>query len=248
LRAVRQVHDVEAHPPDIRQPLDAVVEGAVAPGQPALRAREHLVPRREARLRPVDHHLQLAVVAGEIGPRRHAGHELAEIAVEQRVEARVLRRRPRHALEGAGERGLVGAGDGGARAPHHLGALEQLAREVELAARDAPPHLLDPRAEGVGPGLHRVEVVGVGLEPERAAPAVVVDEAERGLVPPRLVAPPVADARGQQVVPLLEDVGRDREGIAHHALGRIPAVVHRGADVLDDDGAALGLHRQRSTR
>src|ERR1700730_13602350 len=112
----------------------------------------------------------------------------------------------------------------------------------------ALPHPLAPRAEGVGPGLHRVEVVGVGLEPERAAPAVVVDEAERRLVPPRLVAPPVADARGQQVVPLLEDVGRDREGIADHALGWIPAVVHRGADVLDDDGAALGLHRQRSTR
>ncbi len=99
----RQVDDVESHAADVGEPLDAVVEGAVAPGHPALRAREHLVPRREGGLRAVHHHLQLAVVTGEVGPRRHAGHELAEIAVEQDVEARVLGGRARDPLERAPE-------------------------------------------------------------------------------------------------------------------------------------------------
>ncbi len=243
----RQVDDVESHPADVREPLDAIVEGAVTPGYPALRAREHLVPRREGGLGTVHHHLELAVVTGEVGSRRDAGHDLTQVGVQQDVEASVLGGRAREPLERAAERGPVGPGEG-LRAADHRGALQQLAREVGLAARDAPAHLLHPRAEGVGPGLDGVAVAGVGLEAEHAAPAVVVDRLQGRLPPGRLVVGAVADSRGQQIVALLEDVRGDREDVAHDALGRVPAVVHRGTHVLDDDGAPLGLHRQRSTR
>ena len=60
----REVDDVEAHRPDVVEPRDAVVPGAVPAGDPTLRAREQLVPGGEARRLAIDDHLQLPVVAG----------------------------------------------------------------------------------------------------------------------------------------------------------------------------------------
>src|SRR5260370_410976 len=137
--------------------------------------------------------------------------------------------------ERAAARGRVGPGEG-LRAADHRGALQQLAREVGLAARDAPAHLLPPRAEGVGPGLDGVAVAGVGLEAEHAAPAVVVDRLQGRFPPGRLVVGAVADPRGQQIVALPGDVRGGREGVAHDALARVPAVGRRVTRGLDGDG------------
>ena len=51
----REIHHVEAHRRDIRQPRDAIPERAVLPGHRALAARHHLVPCTVAGARPVDH-------------------------------------------------------------------------------------------------------------------------------------------------------------------------------------------------
>ena len=49
-------------------------------------------------------------------------------------------------------------------------------------------------------------------------------------------------------MPFLEDVGGDHEPVPDLSLDGIPSVLEGGADVRDDDGASLFLHRQRSTR
>ena len=59
----REVEHVEAHALDVGQAPDHVVEGAVPVRIAALRAREQLVPGGELGGRPVDHDLELALVA-----------------------------------------------------------------------------------------------------------------------------------------------------------------------------------------
>ena len=49
----REIEHVEAQRRDLRQPRDAIVEGAVPAGNAALAARHHLVPGAGARERPV---------------------------------------------------------------------------------------------------------------------------------------------------------------------------------------------------
>ena len=244
----RQVDDIEAHAPDRGEPVDAVVEGAVAAGDPALRAREHLVPGREGGRGAVHHHLELPVVAREVRPRLDARHHLAQVGVEEDVEAAVARGRGLEPLERTGQRGRVRVPRPPARASEHRAAFEQLAGEVDLTAGQASPHLLDPGAEGVGPGLHRIAIARIGLEWERAGPAVVVHGRERRLAPVGLAHRAEADRRGEKVVSFLEDVGGDRQRVSHDPLDRIAAVVHRGAYVLDHDRAADPGHRHRSTR
>ena len=244
----RQVDDVEAHAPDLGQPVDAVVEGPMAAGDAALRAREQLVPGREGGLRPVHHHLQLPVVACQVGTRLDAGHHLAQIGVEEDVEAAVARGRGLEPLERAVQPGRVRVPRALARAPEHRGAFQQLAGEIGLTAGQASAHLLDPGAECVGPGLHGIAIARIGLERERAGPAVVVHRAQRGLAPVGLARGAEPDRCGEEVVAFLEDVGGDGQQISGDALDGIPAVVHRGAHVLDHDRAAVPGHRHRSTR
>ena len=77
----RQVHDVEAHLGDRRQPLGGA-------GEPALAAREQLVPRRRpgpARGRPTARRSCAAVRSCGIGD---AGQQLGQVLVEPGVELR----------------------------------------------------------------------------------------------------------------------------------------------------------------
>src|SRR6266508_3186554 len=137
---------------------------------------------------------------------------------------------------------------------HQLPALQQLAQQICLPAGEAALHLLHPGSKDVGPRLDGEDVARVPLERELPGPAVVIDRAHGRLAPARLLPGPVEDHRVQEVVPLLEDVGRDVEPIAYLALAGIPAVVHRRLNALDRDGMdpflfhGMGPHRQRSTR
>ena len=78
-----EVDDVEAHRPDLGQPLLAVGEGGALAGHRALRAVEHLVPGGEARLDAVDEDLQLAVVADRCAAVRPARHRRAHVLAMQ---------------------------------------------------------------------------------------------------------------------------------------------------------------------
>ena len=86
-----KVDDIESHALHVRQPLDALGESAVASRYPGLRARKELVPRGEARLGPVDHHLELTVESGSVPAQLKAGDDLPQGGLEEDAEPRFLR-------------------------------------------------------------------------------------------------------------------------------------------------------------
>ena len=131
---------------------------------------------------------------------------------------------------------------------HQLDPFQDLAREIRLAARAPPRRLVRPGGEDVRPRLDGELVAGIGLEGKVARPPVVVDQAHGGLAPGGFVLRAKDDGRREHGMPFLEDVGGDHEPVPDLSLDGIPSVLEGGADVRDDDGASLFLHRQRSTR
>src|SRR5262249_58604368 len=81
-----------------------------------------------------------------------------------------------------------------------------------------------------------------------AGRSVVVAEAWGCLLPLGRVLRAAQDRRRQDVVPLLEDVGGDREAVAGLALHGIAPVINGGLHPADHDGTSFLLHRHRSTR
>ena len=248
-----QVHHVEAHAGDLGQSLDHVAKCAVAPRRQPFGAREQLVPGGEARLDPVGHHRQLAVEARQVAPLLRPGHGLFESRIEQDVELRRLALGAGQPVERGLEESGIGAVGALARAPDQLGALGDLACQVGLARRCPAAHLLHPRSEDVGPGLDRVPVARIDEEGKRSGPRVIVRRLERRLAPVGVRVGAVADHRAEPLMPLLQDVGGDFEPVAHLALDREAAAVHRGTNALDQDrpthlrGVCV-THRQRSMR
>src|SRR5262249_37413357 len=116
------------------------------------------------------------------------------------------------------------------------------AREI-LAAGVALFEVGEPGEEGLGQRLDRIAVAtGLG-EREGARPPIVVDVAHRRLAPRALAVAAIVEIGHQDVVAVLEDVGRDLEDRAHLALDGIASAVHGGLDALDDDGAAGRVDR-----
>ncbi len=234
----RQVDDVEPHRRHALELRLRVLEG------PA-RAREELVPRGESRALAVGDHLVLAV-----GPRRVRA---VEVPVHQRRELGIARERDRRRLVGGARDALgvlaqaVGVAARGARdggADQRL-ALRELTRDV-LAGVAALAEVREPRAERVGQRLDREEPARVGVEREGARPAVVVHVPHRRLAPRALAGTPVLERGDEDVVAFPEDVGHDLERRADFPLHGVPAAVHRGRDVLDDDGALRVLDWPRA--
>ena len=248
----RQVDDVEAHAPDLGEPLDAVGEGAVAAGDPALGAREQLVPGREGGRRPVHHHLELPVVAGA-GPGRGWTRAITWRSSGSRSTSR------RRSLRGRGLEPLERAAPARPRprSPRGLRARARASRRLRAARwrdrsarrpcgaasprprsrryRSTPPRCSDsaywPRA-GTCPAQPSLSTGRSGASRQSDSPAARyrIDAARRSWPSLKMSAETVDD-------------------VAHDALDRIPAVVHRGTHVLDHDRAAATLaHRQRSTR
>src|SRR6266542_1140380 len=231
-------------------------QSAKVPCAPGMRPWERGKSSYQApqRARAVHDPLELAVVAGAVFPLLQTRDEPAEPGVEEQIEARLLGGGGIVPLEGEAEGRRLLRRRARRDLAHQLPALQQLAQQICLPAGEAALHLLHPGSKDVGPRLDGEDVARVPLERELPGPAVVIDRAHGRLAPARLLPGPVEDHRVQEVVPLLEDVGRDVGPIAYLALAGIPAVVHRRLNALDRDGMdpflfhGMGPHRQRSTR
>ena len=120
----------------------------------------------------------------------------------------------------------------------HLG---QLGRQLHLAL-DLLEQGAAHAAEGVAPGLDRVPVPRVAIEPDAAGPAIVVHQPHRRLAPAasRAVAALRAEQQGgvELVVTVGVDVGRDQQLVANHPLGGVAPAVELRLDPLDNDRAA----------
>ncbi len=238
-----EVEHVEPHALDVGQAADHVVEGAVAGGIAARRAREHLVPGGELGGRPVDRDLELVAVARGVGAHARAPHQRAHVLAEHDLEQAALVLLERRKLaEQRLQRLLVRALGLLMRLLDQLAALDQLERDVE-AGVVLLLHLVAPAREQVAPSLDRVEVAGVAGDRKLAGPAVVVDQRHGRLAPALLVLRAVLDRRGDLVVAVAEDVGLDRDDVAHHALDRMAAAVELGRHALDHH--ARGGERQQ---
>src|SRR5829696_2890958 len=214
----REVEDVETELAHVRQLRDYVVEGAVALRIAGLRAREHLVPGREARREPVGGDLEHAVVAREIAPLGVTADERRVVGREQKLELRLRtfaragearhERAPRRRVLFAGVRaGLLGDAN----------ALDGLEAHVEAGAA-LLRKLAEPSRPVVAPRLDRELVTRVALEREAAAPAIVVEERHRGPAPVEFGRRAVEHLRRDLLVTVGEDVGPDLDRLADDAL------------------------------
>ena len=228
----REVEDVEAVVGDRRDlRLDA--------REAAPRAREQLVPGREAPADAVDLERQRLLERRRLVPQVDALDRLGEVGAHRRLvmlglgELRVPhgghRRLDRLAIGGVlgGAGGLLEQRD----------ALGQLALEVVLPRVDLAMHLVAPRGEEVVPGLDRELPATGGLDRELTLPAdaaVVRVDRTHGRFEPALAAGRlVAHDRAQHLVAVAEDVGRDVHGVAHGPLGWVPSCVDGGRGLVD---------------
>ena len=219
----------------------------MAARHPALRAREELVPGGELGERAVDDHLELPVVARRRAPIRVAVHESRHFRVEQ--QPRALRRRLRalERVEARLETLTVRAQDPGPRRPEEGSPLQELARHVH-AGVEALAQVGRPRSIRVEPALDRVHVPRVLLQEEPGEPAVVPDRLHRDLPPARVLGRPVEEHRGEGRVALAQDVGRDLEHVADHALDRESPAVELGSHVGDPHRAHRPAGRDAGPR
>ena len=236
----RQVEDVEAELGDVVEPLLDVLEGAVG-ALGAGRAREQLVPGREARPDAVDPQRELlgGRLEAAVGvPAHQRGQPLVPGGVERRDRVVVDPGRP--GLERAGVRaaGLAGSG------VDDLGADLGVHRQV-LPGVGALHEVPAPGAEAVDPARHGEAVGADALDREAAAPAIVAERLEVDLLPLGLgigLAPVARDHR-DRVVSVAEDVGLDDDLVADGLLGRKAAAVNRRLHALHDDAAAAFVDR-----
>ena len=249
----RQVQDVEPHRRDIGETRGRLVEGGAPRGVGAGRPRKHLVPRAEPRPLPLDGDPEHAVEAGRPAAIRIRDHQPLQL----------LRQRQSHALPGGGagileRRGPLrqGAGDllsgrtGRPPARRRLHALERFANQGRPFEQLAPDvlsgaellgELRPPARKPVDPALHRVFVRADLGHREDRLPAVVAYGFHRDFAPRLVPGATVHRRRGEHIVAVAVNVGRDGHGVAGHALDRKAPAVDLGQDPLDHDTAEVRI-------
>ena len=231
----REIDDVEAERCEAREREGGAEEGAVARRIGGLGSGKELVPRRERRALAIHPHLELARIGGEIGRR--------VVVIEQRVQLRIERDRDalgplRARVANRERRGTeLVARVAEARAPgrrvDELSAFEKLGRYV-LPRANLFLELAPPRAEAVGPRFDRVCPPSHTVDLETTNPLVGVLLVDHGNGAPLCVGrAAVANAGGEEVVTVLENVGANFEGVANDALDGIASRIELRADAFD---------------
>ena len=235
----RQVHDVEAHGGDGRQPLGRAGEAALAPG-------EQLVPGAGPGPLPVDpqaRRVRWVVRSWGSGTPARSPARWSSRAASSLVRSLHVVLRSVAAASSTRSRSSFGTAVG--ELVEQVGADEQLDGEVGLAGRRPLGGVVAPGGEPVGPRLDH-QLVGADRRGRRRCPRS--GRCRRGpwATSSRSAAPDPAqaDPGGDLVVAVAEDVGRDRDVLAHRALRRV-AGGGSGADVGDLDATHRGA-RPRS--
>ena len=154
----REVDDVEAERGDLRQPRDAVVEGAVAARHGALAARHHLVPGAGARPRPVGNDRD-GDAAGQVAARIACGDRLRKLVAPAGF------RHPERDRTARRARSMIRLLLASRAFSSPRSSRPSLGLERDILARVAlEQQRLAPGPELVGPGFDR-EQVAAGLRP-----------------------------------------------------------------------------------
>ncbi len=227
-----EIDDIEAERRDIAEPLDAIRESGAALRVPALAAREHLVPRREPRLRPIDDQLEFTPVAHPIAAVPGARHQLAQFGRQRHLAAAPAIGR-RQIVEQLAQPRLELAAHPARRSLDEPSAFDQLQLHA-LPGVALFDEIVAPALEPVGPGLDRVAPAADPVGAEARHPAVVVVKRERRLLP-ILGLEGIEQRGGELVMAVAEDVGPHLDLLADNPLCRIAAGVDLRVDRLDHD-------------
>src|SRR5664279_1647148 len=226
-----QVHHVEAHRGDIRQPHDAILEGAVLAGCPALAARHHLVPSAGPCPRPVRHQRK-QLRSRQVGPQLALGHRVLQFGGQQRCGVTGLQKilalpqdhRSHHVAPGL-------------RLGEHASALDRLEGQIGaglLLQLESVP----PGCEFIGPGLDGIDIASGLVRDERSAPAVIAVMGHR-LAAPFAVLFAAPDQRSvHNIMSVAVYISPDLDALAGDALHRKAAAVDQRINVFNMKSAA----------
>ena len=213
----REIDHVEAHRRDIRQPRDAILEGAVLAGRPALAARHHLVPCAGPRPRPVRHQRK-QLRSRQVGPQLALGHGVLQFGGQQRRGVaglqKILALPQDHRSRGV---------SAGLRLGQHAGALDRIEGEIGaglLLQLESVP----PGGEFVGPGLDGIDIAAGLVRDERSAPAVVAVMGHRRAAPFAVLLAAPDQRSGHHImavaIDIRPDLDRARRRCASQESGR----------------------------
>ncbi len=240
-----EIQDVEPHPLDAGQMADDVAERAMPRRIIAHRAREHLIPAcepgRGAFGLDRDRLLQLDEERTVVGRVHQCGH----LGQQQRLALRVLGLAP---LQQGPQRGgeLAALGPRGRRFDQGHAFLDfKRCVHAGLVLGAQLEHVIGP---DVFPGLDRVLRQSEPLERQVGRPAIVDDEAHRHFRPGRLAGAAVFQRGSQPVVPIANQVARDRHDRADRSARREAPAVDCRARRLDGDARSLGGLRRADLR
>jgi hypothetical protein len=114
-----------------------------------------------------------------------------------------------------------------------VGTLQELCPHV-LSHLEALVEIAHPGAVAVGPSFDGELPAPEAIRAKRSEPAVGIElVVERCFVPHRFGLRSKQDPRGDQIVPVLEDVGADFDFASEQAFDRIPAGIDHRRHALD---------------
>jgi hypothetical protein len=240
----REVNHVETHRLRVIDSLETLSKCRAAIAATFRRAGKKFIPRGGAGGDAIDRDARRRVIlrrAGTLRISRHQNFQLGKFrdAIDVGIFAgahlvgelaQALRVRAARAFRGGEKK---------------RGAFEPLGRQVANAGVELRAKFMLPSGEKVGPGLDRVFPGADFLERTNAAPAIVVDVRHERLVPACRADRSPFQGRRDNVVPILKNVGFDRDVLANDAFDRITAAVDERLQIFDDGGGEFGRHAQQ---
>ena len=247
----REVNHIEAHGLGVVQSGHAIPEPGMFVGAPFGSAGKKLVPCRESGQLPLRNHSEGLGLGGKLRVGKPV-HQRLKCVRKEDVEKLIGRQFGQEI--GAffdlvtGVVGSVRAGPFGGVA-QEAGAFERLNGRIWIAGLDSNRKCLFPRPKAVRPSFDDVFPATEGRETTLTVPAISVDDGHGSLEPAAGADFPPAEACGEDVVAILEDVGIDVQRLFQHPFDRVATALNGRVEILNDDGGGVfgsGCHAPAS--
>ena len=234
----REIDHVKAHRGDVRQPRDAIPEGAVLAGRTGPGCVAPSRTRRRVRARG------RSATNGNSCDRVRSGRDwLSAMAsfsssVKQRRGVAGLQKILALPQDHRG-RGLSAGLCLGQQARAFDGIEGEIGAGLLLQLEAVPPG-----GEFVGPGLDGIDIAAGLVGHERAAPAVVAVMGHRRAAPFAVLLAPPDQRRGNHIMAIAIDIRPDLDALADNALHGKAAAVDQRKNIFDMESAPARRSRQ----
>src|SRR5205085_5606715 len=126
-------------------------------------------------------------------------------------------------------------------------AFERFAAQGSDASFELRGKFVLPAGKSVNPSFHRIFVNRIFIKSAGPAPAIVIDESHRRLVPASFAHHSPFQRRRDNVVPFFENIGFDHQIFAGHPLDRVATAIDQRLEIFNDR-ARKGLKHGRSIK